>query len=45
MGKAVGSIRHVSLEYWSKKIVHHILNDDLVICEKIRMEQDKGDKK
>ena len=41
----VHSIHYVSLEHWSKKIIHHFLDDDLVIYEKIRMEQDKEDKK
>ena len=41
----VGSIHHVSLEWWSEKIVHHVLDDDMVICEKERMEEDKENEK
>ena len=45
MGKAAGSIYHLSLKRWSNKIIHHVLNDDLVIYEKIRMMEDKEDEK
>ena len=40
--KAMGYIRHVSLERWSNKIVHHVHDNVLVIYEKLRMEEDKG---
>ena len=39
MEKTVGSLHHVLLKRWSEKIVHHVLDENLLIYEKIEYQE------